>query len=120
MRYSHDAQRARRLRYITNNTRFLILPWVRAPHLASHLLGRITRRLAADWQARYGHAVHLVETFVDRERFKGTCYRAANWVCVGQTQGRGRQDRDHALRVPIKDVYLYPLAQDYRRRLCHE
>jgi hypothetical protein len=115
-----DAQRARRLRYITNNTRFLILPWVCVPHLASHLLGRITRRLAADWQARYGHAVHLVETFVDRERFKGTCYRAANWVCVGQTQGRSRQDRDHALRVPVKDVHLYPLTHDFRRRLCHE
>ena len=115
-----DDSRARRLLHITNNTRFLILPWVRVPHLASHLLGRITRRLAADWQARYGHAVRLVETFVDSERFEGTCYRAANWIKVGQTQGRSRQDRDRLLRVPIKDVYLYPLTRDCRRRLCHE
>lgn len=115
-----DATRANRLPYITNNTRFLILPWVRVPHLASHLLGRITRRLSADWQARYGHAVHLVETFVNSERFRGTCYRAANWTHVGQTQGRGRQDRDHVLRVPVKDVYLYALTRDCRRRLCHE
>lgn len=115
-----DDTRARRLLYIANNARFLILPWVRVPHLASHVLGRITRRLAADWQVRYGHAVHLVETFVDSERFRGTCYRAANWTCVGQTQGRSRQDRDHVLRVPIKDVYIYPLSRDCRRRLCHE
>lgn len=115
-----NATRARRLLYITNNTRFLILPWVRVPHLASHLLGRITRRLAADWQARYGHAVHLLETFVDSERFEGTCYRAANWIKVGQTQGRSRQDRQRLLRVPVKDVYLYPLTHDCQRRLCHE
>lgn len=115
-----DATRARRLLYIANNARFLILPWVRVPHLASHLLGRITRRLAADWQVRYGHAVHLVETFVDSERFRGTCYRAANWICVGQTQGRSRQDRNHDLRVPVKDVYLYPLTQDCRSQLRHE
>ena len=115
-----DATRARRLLYVANNSRFLILPWVRVPHLASHVLACVLRRLSVDWQAKYGHPVHLVETFVDRERFKGTCYRAANWVCVGQTQGRSRQDRDHVLRVPIKDVYLYPLARDFRRRLCHE
>ncbi|MBI4801955.1 MAG: DUF4338 domain-containing protein [Elusimicrobia bacterium] len=75
-----DTTRARRLPLLANNSRFLILPWVRVPHLASHLLGRIARRLAADWQARYGHPVHLVETFVECERFKGTCYRAANWT----------------------------------------
>ena len=115
-----DATRSRRLLYVANNTRFLILPWVRVPHLASHVLGRIARRLAADWQVRYGHAVHLLETFVDRERFRGTCYRAANWTCVGQTQGRSRQDREHVLHVPVKDVYLYPLAADFRRRLCYE
>ncbi len=115
-----DATRVRRLLYITNNARFLILPWVRVPHLASHLLGRITRRLAADWQARYGHTVHLVETFVDSERFEGTCYRAANWIKAGKTQGRSRQDRDRVLRVPIKDVYLYPLGRDCQRQLRHE
>lgn len=113
-----ESTRAERLSWITNNVRFLILPWVRVPHLASHLLGRIARRLAADWLAKYGHPVHLVETFVDRSRFKGTCYRAANWICVGQTQGRSRQDRGHTLSVPIKDVHLYPLVPDFRERLC--
>lgn len=115
-----DATRARRLLYIANNSRFLILPWVRVPHLASHVLACVLRRLSADWQAKYGHPVHLVETFVDRSRFKGTCYRAANWILVGQTQGRSRQDRDRLLRVPVKDVYLYPLTRDFRSRLCHE
>jgi len=113
-----EATRAKRLNWTTNNTRFLILPWVRVPHLASHLLSRLTRRLAADWLAKYGHPVHLVETFVDRSRFKGTCYRAANWICVGQTQGRSRQDRDRTLSVPVKDVHLYPLVPDFREKLC--
>lgn len=111
--------RARNLSLLANNHRFLILPWVQVPHLASHILGRLCRRLAEDWQTRYGHPVHLLETFVERERFKGTCYRAANWLCVGQTQGRSRQDRARTLRVPIKDVYLYPLNSQWRQRLCH-
>lgn len=112
------ATRARRLGLLTNNTRFLILPWVRVPHLASHLLALTLRRLSTDWQAKYGHPVYLVETFVDRSRFQGTCYRAANWICVGQTQGRSRQDRDRTLHVPVKDVYLYPLIQGFRQALC--
>lgn len=113
-----DATRAKRLNWTTNNTRFLILPWVRVPHLASHLLAHVLRRLSADWQAKYGHPIRLVETFVDRSRFKGTCYRAANWTLVGQTQGRSRQDRDRALQVPIKDIYLYPLTTRFREELC--
>lgn len=113
-----ETTRAERLSWITNNVRFLILPWVRVPHLASHLLARLTRRLAADWLAKYGHPVHLLETFVDRSRFKGTCYRAANWICVGQTQGRSRQDRHQTLRVPVKDVYVYPLTPSFREELC--
>jgi len=113
------ATRARRLSFVTNNHRFLILPWVRVAHLASHILGRITRRLADDWQTKYGHPVYLLETFVERGRFKGTCYRAANWTCVGQTQGRSRQDRNNTLRVPIKDIYLYALTSSSRQRLCH-
>lgn len=113
-----DATRARRLPLLANNSRFLILPWVRVPHLASHLLGRIARRLAADWQARYGHLVHLLETFVERRRFKGTCYRAANWTCVGQTQGRTRQDRSRDISVPVKDIYLYALTPRFREELC--
>ena len=113
-----DDTRGERLSWITNNVRFLILPWVRVPHLASHLLARLTRRLAADWQAKYGHPVHLLETYVDRSRFKGTCYRAANWTLVGQTQGRSRQDRSRLLQVPVKDIYLYPLTPRFREELC--
>lgn len=111
------ATRARHLQFVANNNRFLILPWVRVPHLASHLLGRIARRLAADWRTRYGHPVQLLETFVERERFKGTCYRAANWICVGQTQGRTRQDRARDISVPIKDIYLYALTPRSREEL---
>ena len=106
------------LQGLTNNTRFLVLPWVAVPHLASHLLGIIARRIRSDWQAKYGHPVHAVETFVDRERFKGTCYQAANWVRLGATQGRTRNDREHRIRAAVKDVYLYPLIRDFRRELC--
>lgn len=111
--------RERHLHLLTNNTRFLILPWVRVPHLASHLLGHVLRRLNNDWSAKYGHPIHLVETFVDRDRFKGTCYRAANWICGGQTKGRSRQDRERTIRVPVKDIYLYPLTPRFREKLCH-
>jgi hypothetical protein len=110
--------RRRNLQRLSNNTRFLILPWVRVPHLASHVLSRIVRRLRADWVERYGHPLDLVETFVDRERFRGTCYRAANWVHVGETTGRSREDRHHTLQVPVKDVYVYPLRPDFRDLLC--
>jgi len=113
------ATRARRLSYLTNNTRFLILPWIRVPHLASHLLGLITRRLAADWQTIYGHPIYAVETFVERDRFQGTCYKAANWIHLGQTQGRSRADRYSTLRVPVKDIYFYPLTPMFRQRLLH-
>jgi hypothetical protein len=109
--------RERNLQHLTNNTRFLIPGWVRVPHLASHVLGRIARRIRADWQVKYGHPVHALETFVDRSRFQGTCYRAANWLCVGQTQGRTRNDRAHRIRAAVKDVYLYPLVADFRREL---
>lgn len=105
-----DAQRRRRLSRLANNTRFLILPWVRVPHLASAVLGAVARRIGADWLAKYGHGLDGLETFVQRDRFAGTCYRAANWQCVGSTCGRSRQDRDHTRAVPVKDVYLYGLA----------
>lgn len=107
------------LSHITNNTRFLIPGWVRVPHLASHILACVSRRIAADWQEKYGHRIHLLETFVDRDRFLGTCYRAANWICVGQTQGRTRNGPRGAPPVPIKDVYVYPLSKHFRRELCH-
>jgi len=115
-----DAIRTRRLSWVANNTRFLILPWVRVPHLASHLLAAILKRISADWQYKYGHPLHLIETFVERDRFQGTCYKAANWKLVGQTTGRSRQDRYSNLIVPIKDIYLYPLTHRFRELLCHE
>jgi len=111
-------QRERTLPFLANNTRFLVLPWVRVPHLASHVLGLVVRRLHADWTSKYGHGIELLETFVDRERFRGTCYRAAGWLHVGATVGRSRNDRDQTLSVPVKDIYLRPLFHDFRRKLC--
>jgi hypothetical protein len=104
-------ERKEQLARVVNNTRFLVLPWVRVKHLASCVLGQVAGRIQQDWQQRYGHGLDWLETFVDRERFRGICYRAANWQCVGQTQGRSRQDRDHQMKVPVKDVYLYALKQ---------
>jgi len=111
-------QRRRNLPLLTNNTRFLLFPWVDVRGLASHLLSRVCERLSRDWRAKYGHGIELVETFVDRSRFAGTSYRGAGWLRVGQTRGRSRQDRHRDLRVPVKDLYLKPLSRDYRRRLC--
>jgi hypothetical protein len=102
---------------VANNTRFLILPWVKVPHLASWILGQISRRIARDWQVKYGHGLVLLETFVERERFRGTAYRAANWLAVGATTGRTRQDRHTCIQVPVKDIYLYPLRRDFREVL---
>jgi hypothetical protein len=107
-------QRQQNLHLITNNTRFLILPFVRVPHLASWILGRVLRRLSADWQIKYGHPILLVETFVEHERFAGTSYKAANWLRLGSTTGRSRQDCQRTLQVPVKDVYLYPLHPRFR------
>jgi hypothetical protein len=111
-------QRERQLYLLTNNTRFLILPFVRVAHLASWTLGRVLRRLSSDWEKKYGHPILLVETFVERERFVGTSYRASNWTRLGSTTGRSRQDRDHTLAVAIKDVYVYPLQRRFREGLC--
>jgi len=111
-------QRQRNLALIINNARFLIPPWIRVKGLASKLLAMAARRLPADWAGRYGYRPVLLETFVEAERFAGTCYRAANWTCVGQTQGRGKLG-DHRLgQVPVKTVWVYPLARDFRERLC--
>ncbi|MBC8190265.1 MAG: DUF4338 domain-containing protein [Puniceicoccaceae bacterium] len=112
------AARERNLPGLTNNTRFLVLPWVSVPHLASHILGLIARRICSDWQAKYGHPVHALETFVERGRFRGTCYRAANWLRLGETQGRTRNDRDRSIQAAVKDVYLYPLIAGFRQELC--
>jgi hypothetical protein len=111
-------QRRNGLPHLANNARFLVLPWVHVPHLASHLLGCVSRRLDADWRLKYGHGIDLLETFVDRARFRGTCYRAAGWIHAGATAGRSRNDREQTLSVPVKDIYLRPLHKDFRRRLC--
>jgi hypothetical protein len=110
-------QRQRHLGSVANQQRFLILPWVRVAHLASHLLGLVSRRLSADWQARYGHPVWLVETFVEVERFAGTAYRAAGWLQLGQTTGRTRQDRQHRVQSSRKSVWVRPLHPAFRQRL---
>jgi len=101
---------------VANNMRFLILPWVRVPHLASHILGRVARRINSDWMKKYGHPIYLLETFVERDCFHGICYQAANWVLVGQTTGRSRNGHP-GLKVPIKDIYLYPLTKRFREDL---
>jgi hypothetical protein len=106
------------LQRVTNNTRFLIVPGVRVPHLASHVLGQLTRRLRADWQRKYHAPLSVVETFVDTSRFAGTCYRAANWVRLGTTSGRTRQDRFHRLQVAPKAIYVYPLVSHFREELA--
>jgi len=112
-----DTARQQNVNFMTNNTRFLIFPWITVPHLASHVLGLVLRRLNRDWLGKYGHSLYLVETFVDRSRFKGTCYKAANWIRTGQTKGRSRQDRYSKLKVPIKDIYLYPLVSGFKNKL---
>lgn len=114
--WSAAARRAN-VRLMAYNPRFLVLPWVRVPHLASHVLGRVLRRLSSDWQEVYGHPVHLVETFVDPTRYKGTCYYAANWVFLGRTTGRGKDDQTGKPNRPIKDVLGYPLARNFRELL---
>jgi hypothetical protein len=108
------------LSYLTNNMRFLILPWVHVSHLASHILSKVSRRIGDDWIKKYSHPLYLLETFVDRERFHGTCYRAANWILTGQTKGRTRNDRNRTIQVSPKDIYVYPLIKDFRERLCHD
>lgn len=114
-------QRAQGLQFIANNSRFLILPWVRVAHLASHILSQIAQRIDADWQGRYHHRIYLLETFVQEDRFQGTCYQAANWIHVGHTTGRTRQSRrhrDNRVHAPLKDIYLYPVGSDAHRQLC--
>lgn len=115
--WTHD-QRVRHLHLVVNNARFLILPWVRSKNLASTLLALAAKRLPEGWQARYGYRPVLLETFVNSQRFRGTCYRAANWIHVGRSQGRGKLDRYHRRTLPVKDIFLYPLAKDFRQILC--
>jgi hypothetical protein len=112
------AQRRENIRLLAYNSRFLILPWVRVHSLASHLLAAVSRRICSDWQSLYHHPIHLLETFIDPERFRGTCYRAANWIYLGQTTGRGKADQTHQPNRSLKELWVYPLNQDFRQHLC--
>jgi hypothetical protein len=111
--WSAEARR-RNIRFLAYNTRFLILPWVRVEHLASHILGRMAARISEDWQRMYGHPIYFLETFVDPERFRGTCYRAANWALLGRTTGRGKQSNSYVPNRSIKEVLGYPLTRKFR------
>ena len=110
--------RERNRHLLAYNTRFLILPWVQVPHLASHLLGRISRTISEDWQKIYKHPLFWLETFIDTERFAGTCYKAANWIYLGLTSGRGKYNKTKKQLTSIKAMYGYPLSRDFRTRLC--
>lgn len=114
----NDRQRRAGLHRIVNNARFLILPWVRCPGLASRILSGILKPLRADWRLRYGYQPVLLETFVEIPRFTGTAYRAANWVRLGQTQGRGKLEKQHCQIAPLKDIWVYPLHRNFRKILC--
>jgi len=111
-------QRKQNLHLVVNNARFLILPWVTSRNLASRILSMAAKRLSLDWKRRYGYEPVLLETFVVLNRFRGICYRAANWIHVGQTQGRGKLDRQHLQPLPRKAVFLYPLSKHFRKTLC--
>jgi len=112
-------QRQQNLHLIVNNSRFLILPWITSKNLASKVLALAARRLAEDWSQRYGYRPVLLETFVETQRFLGTCYKAANWIHVGQTKGRGKLDVHKTCSIPIKDIWLYPLEQSFKQALCN-
>jgi hypothetical protein len=112
--------RKKNLFLIINNTRFLILPWIHIPYLASHLLSQSIKVLSSDWYRLYNYSPVLLETFVEKERFKGTCYKAANWLLAGSTKGRGKNDRYHQKPLSVKDVFLYPLKKDFRKVLNNE
>ena len=109
--------RRRNIRFVAYNTRFLILPWVEIPHLASHILGRIVSSLSNDWEQLYGHPVYFAETFIDPGRFRGTCYRAANWKLLGLTTGRGKDSTSKRPNRSIKEVLGYPLTPRFRELL---
>jgi Domain of unknown function (DUF4338) len=112
------AQRRANLHLLAYNTRFMILPWVQVRHLASHLLAKAARQLSADWQRLYAHPIYLVETFIDPGRFRGTCYRAANWVYVGLSTGRGKDAPTKKPNRSLKELWVRPLVGDFRQRLC--
>jgi hypothetical protein len=113
-----ESERLKNLQLVVNNARFLILPWIQSKGLASKILSRIARQLPVDWHRRYGYSPVLLETFVESQRHRGTCYKAANWIHVGQTTGRGKKSTVHHQIIPIKDIWLYPLRKDFASVLC--
>ena len=115
--WDHD-QRQKRLNLIVNNARFLILPWVKSKNLASKLLAMVAKRIQQDWESTYGYKPVLLETFVESQRFQGTSYKAANWVYVGQTKGRGKLDINNSPSLPKKDIFLFPLTPTFKEILC--
>ena len=112
-----NENRRKNLRYMTNNSRYLIFPWVKVAHLASHILSLVCRQISNDWVAKYGHPLYALETFVECQRFQGTCYKAANWTHVGKTTGRGRDSKSAAAVLPLKDIFVYPLCKKFRELL---
>lgn len=114
--WSRESRKAN-LQEMTNNVRFLIPQWVKVLNLASYALSLISRRISSDWEKKYGHPIYCLETFVERDRFRGTVYKATNWIYVGKTVGRGRNDIDKLASLPIKDIYIYPLHRKYRQLL---
>ena len=113
-----DHQRKNHLHRVINNSRFLILPWVQCKNLASRILSFASRKLPGLWQERYHYRPLLLESFVEKERFAGICYKASNWICVGQTLGRGKWDHNNAFDKPVKSIWLYPLDRRFREDLC--
>jgi len=114
--WSHETRKLN-LELVINNHRFLILPWVRIPNLASYLLGAISRQIGKDWFLKYNHPIFLLETFVEKDRFKGTCYQASNWVYLGETKGRTRNGQSNDPKAPLKSIYVYPLHHRFRQQL---
>lgn len=108
------------IRHVVNNSRFLVVPWVEVKNLASHILGLSARTVSLQWESVYGYPIYLLETFVERSRFKGTCYKAANWQYVGETKGHAKKNGTFYHHGNIKDVYVYPLRRDFREQLCRE
>ena len=111
-------QRRDNIAGIAYNTRFLILPWVKVPNLAGHLLSRMAKILSEQWEGLYHHPIRLLETFIDPTRFRGTCYRAANWTYLGLTTGRGKDDQTNKPNRSLKQLWVYPLGKDFKKQLC--
>jgi hypothetical protein len=116
----NDEERRANLQLVVGNSRFLLLPWLRVPNLASNILSLVTKRIRRDWLNRYDYEPVLLESFVQKDKFDGGCYRAANWTCIGETKGRGKLDREHKAQEPVKSIWIYPLIRNYRGALQNQ